>query len=144
MAIPYHTISILILPLYYKILKHFFNLISTMATIKVKFRPSNVPNHEGTIFYQIIHDRKQRQFFPDYHVFPKEWDKNRSMVTTTQTSERKSIIHSIRERIRWDIERLNKIIRKLDNDGLTYAAYDVIDEFNRHFNDYSLFNYMER
>ena len=114
-----------------------------MASIKVKFKPSTVADHEGTIFYQILHERKQRQLFSDYHVFPAEWDENRSMVTTTQKSERKSFILSIRERIRWDVERLNKIIRKLDNDGLSYTADDVIDEFNRHFNEYSLFNYME-
>lgn len=114
-----------------------------MASIKVKFKPSTVADHEGTIFYQILHDRKQRQLFSNYHVFPAEWDENRSMVMTSQKSERKSFILSIRERIRWDVERLNKIIRKLDNGGLTYTADDVIDEFNRHVNEYSLFNYME-
>ena len=79
----------------------------------------------------------------DYHIFPTEWDDNRSMVVTTQKSDRKSFVLSIRERIRWDVERLTKIIRKLDNNGLTYTADDVIDEFNRYANEYSLFNYME-
>ncbi len=114
-----------------------------MASIKVKFRPSQLPNHEGTIYYQIIHERKPRQLLTEYHVFPSEWDENRSMVITTQKSERKSFILSIRERIRWDIERLTKIIRKLENKSLPYTADDVIDEFNRYANEYSLFNYME-
>jgi len=65
------------------------------------------------------------------------------MVTTTQKSERKSFILSIRERIRWDVERLTKIDRKLDANGLTYTADDVIDEFLRYSNEYSLFNFME-
>ncbi len=114
-----------------------------MASIKVKFRPSQLPNHEGTIYYQIIHERKPRQLLTEYHVFPSEWDENRSRVITTQKSERKSFILSIRERIRWDIERLTKIIRKLENKSLPYMADDVIDEFNRYANEYSLFNYME-
>ena len=114
-----------------------------MASIKVKFRPSTVADHEGTIYYQIIHDRKPRQLLTDYHIFPTEWDDNRSMVVTTQKSDRKSFVLSIRERIRWDVERLTKIIRKLDNNGLTYTADDVIDEFNRYANEYSLFNFME-
>ncbi len=114
-----------------------------MASIKVKFQPSQLPNHEGTIYYQIIHERKPRQLLTEYHVFPSEWDENRSMVITTQKSERKSFILSIRERIRWDIERLTKIIRKLENEGIPYTADDVIDEFNRYANEYSLFNYME-
>lgn len=115
-----------------------------MASIKVKFRPSTVAGHEGTIYYQIIHERKVRQLLTEYKVFPTEWDENRSMVTTTQQNERKSLILSIRERIRWDIERLTKINRKLDTDGLVYNADDVIEEFNRYAHEYSLFNYMER
>ena len=114
-----------------------------MASIKVKFRPSTVADHEGAIYYQIIHERKVRQLLTEYKVFPVEWDDNRSMVTTTQKSERKSFILSIRERIRWDIERLTKIDRKLDANGLIYTADDVIDEFNRYAHEYSLFNFME-
>ena len=114
-----------------------------MASIKVKFRPSTVADHEGTIYYQIIHERKVRQLPSDYKVFTSEWDEFRSMVTTNQKSERKAFILSIRERIRWDVERLNKIDKKLDANGLTYTADDVIDEFNRYANEYSLFNFME-
>ena len=114
-----------------------------MASIKVKFRPSTVADHEGTIYYQIIHERKVRQLLSDYKVFPSEWDECRSMVTTTHKSERKSLILSIRERIRWDIERLVKIDRKLDANGLSYTADDVIDEFNRYAKEYSLFNFMQ-
>lgn len=114
-----------------------------MASIKVKFRPSTVADHEGTIYYQIIHERKVRQLLTEYKVYPVEWDENRSMVTTIQKSERKTFILSIRERIRWDIERLTKIDRKLDANGLIYTADDVIDEFNRYAHEYSLFNFME-
>ncbi len=114
-----------------------------MASIKVKFRSSTVADHEGAIYYQIIHERRVRQLLTDYKVFPNEWDENRSMVITSQKSERKSFILSIRERIRWDMERLNKIDRKLNADGMTYTADDVIDEFNRYAHEYSLFNFME-
>lgn len=115
-----------------------------MASIKVKFRPSTVAGHEGTVYYQIIHERKVRQLLTEYKVFPNEWDECRSRVTTTQQSERKSFILSIRERIRWDVERLTKINRKFDSDGPVYTADDVIDEFNRYAHEYSLFNFMER
>ncbi len=114
-----------------------------MVSIKVKYRPSTVADNEGTIYYQLIHERKVRQLLSAYKVFPHEWDENRSMVTTTQKSERKSFILSIRERIRWDVERLTKIGRNFDAEGLSYTADDVIDEFNRYSREYSLFNFME-
>ena len=114
-----------------------------MSSIKVKFRPSSVSDREGTVYYQIIHERKVRQLLTDYHVLSEEWDEKKSMVTAKATSDRRALIISIRERIKWDIERLTKIIRKLDADGLSYDADDIIDEFRRHAIDYSLFNYME-
>lgn len=114
-----------------------------MASIKVKLRPSTIADCEGTIYYQIIHDRKVRQLLTNYKLFPAEWDERRSMVTSGQNSERKSFILSIRERIRWDMERLTKIGRKLDAEGLIYTADEVIDEFNRYAHEYSLFNFME-
>lgn len=50
---------------------------------------------------------------------------------------------AIRERIRWDIDRLNKICKKFVAEGLEYTSDDIIDEFNRYADEYSLFNYME-
>lgn len=114
-----------------------------MASIKVKYRRSSVSNHEGTIFYQVIFDRKVRQLTTNYHVFSEEWDESHSMVTTNQHSERKQFILSIRERIRWDMERLNKIAKKLEAEGLRHTADDIIEEFKRYSKEYSLFNFME-
>ena len=114
-----------------------------MASIKVKFRPSTVVGREGTIHYQIIHERKVRQLPTDYRVFPDEWDESRSTLAAIGRSERKSYILSIRERIRWDVERLRKIDRTLDAKGFAYTADDIIDEFTRYAHEYTLFNFME-
>lgn len=114
-----------------------------MASIKVKFRRSTVTGQEGTIYYQIIHDRKVRQLLTDYRIFPSEWDESRSMVATPMKSERKSFILAVREGIRRDMERLVKIDRQLKSNGITFTADDVIDEFNRFVREYSLFNFME-
>lgn len=114
-----------------------------MASIKVKYRPSKIADQEGAIYYQIIHQRKVRQLTTEYRVLPDEWDEGRSMVTTKQSSKRKSFILSIRERVRWDVERLTRIDRQLDADGLSYTADDVIDEFRSYASKYTLLNFME-
>ncbi len=113
-----------------------------MASIKVKFRPSTVPGHEGTIYYQIIHQRKVRHLPSDSHIFPDEWDEKRSMVTTTADSERRPLITGIRQRIRFDVERLSIIDHKLNVRGLHYTTDDIIDEYNHYSREYSLFTYM--
>ncbi len=114
-----------------------------MTSIKVKYRSSTIADHEGAIYYQIIHERKVRQLNTEYHVTPNEWDESRSMVTTKQSSARRSFILSIRERIRRDVERLTKIDKRLDARGISYTVDDVIDEFQKYASKYSLFNYME-
>lgn len=114
-----------------------------MASIKVKFRPSAVTGLEGTIYYQIIHERKVRQLMTGFRVFPDEWDEKRSIVTSTPENGRKPFIFSVRELIRADIERLTKIDRRLDANELVYTADDIVDEFIRYGREYSLFNFME-
>lgn len=114
-----------------------------MASIKVKFRASSVTDHEGAIYYQIIHERKVRQLPTDYRVFLSEWDEKRAIVIVSRATERKPLLLSIRERIRWDLERLKRIALKLDAGGMEYTADDVIEEFNRYSLEFSLFNFME-
>lgn len=114
-----------------------------MASIKVKFRPSTIAGSEGTIYYQIIHEKKVRQLLSDYKVFPSEWDTGRSMVAVAKGA-RKSYVLSVRDRIRCDVRRLTMIDRRLEAAGMEYTADDVIDEFNRYVQEYSLFNFIER
>lgn len=114
-----------------------------MATVKIKFRPSSIANHEGTIYYQLIHERKVRQFQTAYHVMPEEWDDAGSKVITSASSSRFALIQSIRERIRWDMERITKIIRKMESNEISYSSEDIIDEFKRYSTEYTLFNFME-
>lgn len=114
-----------------------------MTTVKVKFHPSTDKGCKGTIIYQVIHERKSRQIFTEYKIYPEEWDDNRSTVTALKKSERKPYIRSIREFIRRDVERITNIIFKLNNKGLAYTADDIVEEFNRYSYEYSLFNFME-
>lgn len=114
-----------------------------MTSIKVKYRPSSVADSEGSIYYQLIHNRKVRQVGTDYRVFPSEWDESRSNVTTKKGGERYAYIMSIRDRIRWDVERLVKIDRRIDERELNYTVDDVIEEYRKYSTEYSLFNYME-
>lgn len=114
-----------------------------MASIKVKFRPSTVADREGTVYYQIIHERKVRQLVSRYKVFPSEWDVSSATVRVVPDGGRHSFLLSVRARVRMDVERLIRIDRRLDADGLPYTADDVIDEFNRYAREYTLFKFME-
>ncbi|MEG1841846.1 MAG: site-specific integrase, partial [Alistipes sp.] len=44
-----------------------------MATVKTKFRASSVTTREGTLFFQVIHNRIARQINTGYKLYPSEW-----------------------------------------------------------------------
>ena len=79
-----------------------------MASAKVKFRPSTVAGQESRIYLQ---ERKPRQLATDYKIFPFDWNENRGQVVTQNDSPHQSLILSIRKRVRWDEDWLNKIKR---------------------------------
>ncbi len=114
-----------------------------MASIKLKFRPSTIANKEGVLYYQIIHERKVRQLITSYHIFPTEWNEKRSKIICHENNERHPLLLSFREHIRWDMERLNRIIKSFDNNELPFTTDDIIDEYHRYSQEYSLFNYIE-
>ncbi len=113
-----------------------------MASVKVKFRPSTIGSKEGTIYYQVIHNRVVRQIYTDYKLFASEWDYHSEAVNLhliSSMDERNNYLLSISSRIRWDKDRLNKIIHTLSQSG-TFVADDIVMRFqNRQeqsFNDY--------
>ena len=113
-----------------------------MASVKVKFRPSTIGDKEGTLYYQVIHNRVVRQIYTDYKLFASEWDCHSEEVNLhliSRKDERNNYLLSISSRIRWDKDRLNKIIYTLSQSG-TFVADDIVVRFlNRQeqsFNDY--------
>lgn len=114
-----------------------------MASVKVKFRPSTVADREGAIFYQVIHERATKHILTDYHIFPDEWNAKTAKVIVGKRSNRQSVIFTIKELIKWDLERLHRLISGLEKKGNSYTTDDVIDEFKRYEQECSIFNFME-
>lgn len=99
-----------------------------MATVKVKYRPSVQEGKEGTIYYQIIHNRIIRQIRTDYRIFREEWDKNKSSVTVI-TGGRKAFLRTVSDDVARDLKRLNAIIGRLEEGGDVFTADDVVKKF---------------
>ena len=114
-----------------------------MVSVKVKFRPSSVVDMEGSIYYQIIHERKVRQLLTDYKIFPAEWNEKRSAIAIGSVPERKQVLLSINGQIRRDVERLMRIVMRFEDRRMPISGDVLIDEFERYMAEYSLFNYME-
>ena len=111
-----------------------------MTSIKVKFRSSTVEGKEGSIYFQIIHNRVVRQFNTDYKIYETEWYAEAESVMVT--GNRSNILLGIRERLEWDIARLEKVIRQLETERRRYTADDVITVFHKMTKEASLFTFM--
>ena len=111
-----------------------------MPTIKVKFRPSIVDGKEGSIYYQITHNRVVRQLSTGYKVFPEELDtkKNRLEARDQYRQKHIDIIASLVER---DIRRFKLIIKKFDELKIKYSADDIVVTFIDYINKYSFKNF---
>lgn len=98
-----------------------------MTSIKVKFRTSGTTDKEGTIYYQLTHNRQVRQIVSNYRISSDDWTGSR---------------FPLKEDVNADIERIGRIIRLLDEKG-DYTADDVVDEYRKYQFAGSLFNYIE-
>ena len=95
-----------------------------MATIKVKLRPSSVAGRAGTIFYQVTHRRATQQITTNIRLQPNEWDatKEKAVISVKDRS-------IIQNRIDSDIALLKRIVKDLDNSGVTYSVGDIVKRF---------------
>ena len=117
-----------------------------MASVKVKFRPSTVNGREGTLYYQVIHNRVVRQINTEYKLFVSEWDCHSETVVLHHLStgqERNNYLLSIGSRIKWDKERLNKIIHTLSQSG-TFVADDIVMRFHNNRQELSFNAYIRQ
>ena len=110
-----------------------------MTSIKIKFRPSSVEGKEGCIYIQIIHNRVVRQQNTDYRIFASEWDENSETVMAN--GDRTNIINAIKERMAWDIARLEKAVAQLETKRGRYSADEVITVYHKLTNEVSLFSF---
>lgn len=115
-----------------------------MASVKIKFRPSTVDGGQGTVFYQVIHNRVARQQKTGYRLYAGEWDSHSSEVILPQSDGgRKRYLSEVRERIRADIRRFDRIIAALERAGAGYTADGVMAEFTAGRTGNSFFTFME-
>ena len=110
-----------------------------MTSIKTKFRPSSVEGKEGSIYFQIIHNRVVRQLNTAYRIFASEWDEETETIIAN--GDRINIINAIKERMAWDIARLEKTVAQLETKRGRYSADEVMTVYHKLTDEVSLFSF---
>ena len=104
-----------------------------MATVKVKLRPSTVPGKAGTIYYQLTHLRQVKQITTKIHLHPQDWDSNKAQIIFTDSTS-----YLLQCKIDRDLDRLKKIIYKIDAECANYTVNEIIEKSNKPPADYSI------
>ena len=102
-----------------------------MATVKVKLRPSTVPGKAGTIYYQLTHLRQVKQITTKIHLHPQDWDSNKAQIIFTDSTS-----YLLQCKIDRDLDRLKKIIYKIDAECANYTVNEIIEKFYQTTADY--------
>lgn len=107
-----------------------------MATVKVKLRASSIESKEGTLFYQVIHNRMVRQIHTGYKLHPAEWDPNSSRILVPPGLEerRRNYLLSVNSALTSDLSRFGEVIARLDYTHMAYTADKVVELYTSPMN----------
>ncbi|MCC8087945.1 MAG: site-specific integrase [Rikenellaceae bacterium] len=87
-----------------------------MPSVKIKFRPSSLPDKEGVILYQIISDRRVKTITSRFRIYPYEWDApNESIITHSASDARREYLYFIKHEIESDRDSLRNILKLFRN-----------------------------
>lgn len=115
-----------------------------MASVKIKFRTSTVKGGQGTIFYQVIHNRVARQVKTGYRIYESEWNGNLSEIVMPRFDEtRKAYLSEIRNKVANDTRKFRRIMASLEHNGNPYTSDDVVSAFVSFNPQNSFFSFME-
>ena len=115
-----------------------------MTSIKLKFRASINTDKKGTLYYQIIHERKIRQIKTEYHIFPCEWEPATETIRNLSAGEsRKEQVRLIRDKVNWEITKLQAILHVLKTKKDPFNINYIIAQFKQSIcQDMTVFEYI--
>ena len=118
-----------------------------MTSIKLKFRAHTDSTQEGALYFQVIHDRVVKQVKTDYRIYSHEWDRQRSDIVKAFpfSVSRNEALKLISGKIAWERQKLEQIVKALEDSGGAYTADDIILRYKEAASDKTtVFAYMRR
>ena len=112
-----------------------------MTSVKLKFRPSTKEGKEGTIYYQIIHDRQIRQIKSGLKIYNDEWSLSKSNIQSSSASERRALYLSTSiDRTKIALRRLECIVKTFE--GRMYSVDDIVAAYEQPHKGRTLYEFM--
>ena len=102
-----------------------------MASFKLKFRPSTLPEQEGTLYFQVIHRRTVRMIHTGFHIRQDEWNDTTSSIRIAGTPERQNFLRLTASKIKWYTNQLTAIITEMETKRVEYGTEDIVSAYKQ-------------
>ncbi len=87
-----------------------------MDSIRLRFRASTVPDKEGVLYFQIIHDRSIRRVKAGYHIYAEDWDEEtNSIIIPEKSHPRHERLSAILSDVSWKVKRFENLKKIFEN-----------------------------
>lgn len=98
-----------------------------MISVKLKFRPSLRIDKEGSLVFQLIHERVVRRITSKYKIYNDEWDDfNGRIILPAKSSPRYEHLNLIRFNVEWELQRIKGIIKNYAAAGRQLSLDDMV------------------
>lgn len=113
-----------------------------MATIRLKFRPSSVPEAKGTLYYQVIHKRKVKWISTKHHIYADEWNEKTKTIAVAN-GERKAALALMQCKIDWAFRRWQTILARIERSQKDYTVEELCETFSKEQTYKTVFVFMQ-
>lgn len=97
------------------------------------------------MYFQVIHRRNVRQLATGCKIMPEEWNASTNSLSDKNADSFRAIrLTDIRQCIRWQQRRINRIVLEWEASGRSFTTDDLINGYQNRPVGMSLFEYMER
>lgn len=112
-----------------------------MTTIRLKFRPSTVTGHPGTIYYQLCHKQMTKRINTRIRIFPHQWDPETGHILSGTPENR--VLEEVRRKIYRDMRMLENIASGMEASGKEFSLNELAERFKSVHSDVHTRSYVE-
>lgn len=101
-----------------------------MTTIKLIFKPSSVPDKEGSLLLRVTHCRHSRLINTKIRIFPDEWDAEKSavIIPDKRTIRHKKLLEFSRQ-IDDTRKVIESIVMRFESRGIPFDAAAIVNAY---------------
>ena len=101
----------------------------SMTSVRLKFRPSAIPEKEGTLVFQLVRGRTARSIKSGYGIFNHEWDEASGRIIIPPLSSCPGRLEFICFNVEWELRRLREIADGLEGSGRDWDLEEIMSAF---------------